>query len=896
MTRARLYVLIDAFENDMRQVMNHYILDHLSEEEALGASYPRANQRRASDQMGDQSSITAYLDLQECYDILNRHRESLPADLGRELKDNTVEVNALVPIRNRVMHGRPLGAGDPERALSACQAFTTRYWKTVTDVITHLRSDAAWQPIVKGQGTDSDLVLHNLPLPEYDETGLIGRNEDSKNILRFLLRRREPIVTLVGEGGIGKTALALDVAYKLIDDPECPYECVLWVSLKTERLTASGVVEIADAARDLTGAATRLGQVFDTSFSGGVSGLSDALSGIPTLLIIDNLETVAGDEVSALYDDLPDSVNYLFTSRVGIGQLERRIVVKPLAGKDANYLFRNFAKARGVTRLASLSDKRVTEVVKALRNSPLAIRWYIMAVEAGAQPNLALTDQSALLDFCVRSVYERMSHDAQNLLAMLFALDRMSSFDELAVLVDISVDRLRKSVQELLSGSMVVWESDGADSLTSKVSLTESARNFLRAVNPPRSDLIEETLARERQFRRSEERRRADAKARQLAPNVVRTRTNDDIPTAHLLREALSASRRETFNKAIEYVNRARQINPSYWEVDRVEAFLLSAEGYTNQATTVYRNALRKARDDGDNEGMAVVSYYFSGHLSRQANEPEQALDYAKTAHEYFKSSETALGLGRILMWIGNFEEAQSYLEESLEEARGKARLIAITTIVDSWCRWADNLLTEQRRPAEAADKAYAGFSVGVSEINAGTYDARLSDQVISTASLFLKCIGPHTIASSNTERQLAKMLKFVDEKRIVFTGCRGYRSFLRNLSNLSRERNLPPHARLIQEVENLRPPSRRVNAGRDSSETSESGQDFLVGSVRAWLGTYGFIAHDDFPDNVFFPASVVRNLRERGTEVDLANHVVKFFVEQSDGPRPRAEWVEVQW
>lgn len=805
----------------------------------------------------------------------------------------TVDVNLLTPIRNRVMHGRPLEVGDPERALSACRSFSTRYWKTLTEIIVHLQADATWQPIVKEQKASVDKVLHNLPLPEYDETGLIGRSEDSASVLKYLLRRREPILTLVGEGGIGKTALALDVAYRLIDAPDCPYECVLWASMKTERLTAAGVVTISDAARDLTGAATRLGEAFDSTFTGGVAGLAEAISGVPTLLIIDNLETVTGDEVTKLYDNLPETVNFLFTSRVGIGQLERRIVVKPLVDKDAKYLFRNFAKARGVKRLAALSEKTVGEVVKRLRNSPLAIRWYNLAVEAGQQPNLALADQSALLDFCVRSVYERMAQNAQTVLAMLFALDRRASFDELAVLADMSIDGLRRSVQELLNGSMVVLESDGADTLTSSVGLTESARNFLRAVSPPRPDLIEGTLSRERKFRRSEERRRADANARQLAPNVVRIRANSDIPTAHLLREALSASRRETFKKSVEYIDRARAINPDYWEVDRVEAFLLSVEGYVAQATSVYRNALRKARDAEDLEGVAVVSYYFSGHLSREANEPEQALDYAKSAHVHFKSAETALGLGRILMWVGNFGEAQGFLEEALEDAQGKARLIAVTSMVDSWCRWADNLLSEQRRPAEAIDKAYAGFSVGVSELKSGTYDERLADQVLNAASIFLRCAASRGLVFKNLEERLGKVLKYVDGKRNIFSACRGYRGFIRNLVSLGREHELPPYARLMQELDSFRSPDRRPNS---DGEASESRSAPLIGSVRAWLGTYGFIAHEEYSDNVFFPASSIRNLRERGEDVDLSHRAVRFVVEPSDGRRPWAEWVEIQW
>lgn len=881
MTRARLYVLIDAFENDMRQVMINYVLDHLDEEEALGSNFQRANQRKASDPLGDDASITTFLDIQECYDILNRHRDSLPAELGRELRENTTAIQSLVPVRNRVMHGRPLGPGDPEVALSACRSFTTRFWASVSDVIAQLESEPTWQPIVKEQDRSADRILNNLPLPEYDDTGLIGREEIAQKVKGHLIRRREPILTLVGEGGIGKTALALDVAYRILDDLDSPYECILWVSLKTERLTASGVVRIADSARDLTGATARLGEAFDASFTGGSQELSEAIDGIPTLLIIDNLETVTGNEVSVLYDNLPDSVTFLFTSRVGIGQLERRVVVDPLGPKYANRLFRDFAKARGVARLMRLSDRTVSEVVKRLRSSPLAIRWYILSVEAGQQPNLALADQSTLLDFCVRSVYQRMSGEAQALLGMLFALDRSASFDELAVLAEISIDGLRKSVQELLNGSMVVLESSDADSLNSNVRLTESARNFLRAVNPPKSELVEGTLAKEREFRRSEERRRADAKTRQLAPNVVRTRSANDSPTAHLLREALSASRRESFAKSVEYIDRARSLNPDYWEVDRVEAFLLSAEGFVSQATSVYRNALRKARDAGDEEGIAVVSYFFSGHLSRVANEPEQAIDYARVAHDFFKSPETAQELGKSLMWTQSFEEAQYYLEESLESASGKVRIIALTTMIDSWKRWSEQLATEQKRPSEAAAKAYAGFSIGANEITDGTYDTRLIDKVLDCASSFLKCASSRGVDSSVSDDQINRVLKFVDAKRRVFATSRGFSQFLRNLELLSRVRKLPSHAQLFND------------SIRDSSDSSSG---VLLGSVKGWRGRYGFIAHSDFPDDVFFPASAVKNLRERGEDVDLLGQMVRFVPEQGSGPRRRATWVEIEW
>jgi tetratricopeptide (TPR) repeat protein len=750
-----------------------------------------------------------------------------------------------------------------------------------------LELDPTWQPVIKEQDRSGDRVLHNLPLPEYDETGLIGRSDLSKEIKKRLVRRREPIVTLVGEGGIGKTALALDVAYQLVEDVDSPYECILWVSLKTERLTASGVVGIAGAVRDLTGAASSLGEALHPSFTGGVKELAEAIEGIPTLLIIDNLETVTGDEVSTLYDSLPDSVNFLFTSRVGIGQLERRVLIGPLADKDAIFLFRNFAKARGVQRLARAQDRSISDTVKRLRNSPLAIRWYIMAVEAGQQPNLALADQSVLLEFCIRSVYEKMSQEARQILAMLYALDRVVLFDELAILADTPIDLLRGSVQQLLRGSMVVEEADGADSLISKVALTESARNFLRAVSPPQSSLVEATLRRERDFRRSDERRRADAKSRQLAPNTVRARGAGDVPVAHLLREALSASKRDSFKVATDITTRARSLNPEYWEVDRVEAFIFSAAGYVDKATAMYRNALRQARDTGDEEGRAVVSYFFSGHLSRRANEPEQALEYARDAHRFFRSPETSQELGKLLYWLGKFEESQVLLEDSIENSGGRTRLIAMTALVDSWKRWSEELLSNQRRPMEALEKSYSGFHIGMKEISLGTFDRRLCEGVLEAATQLLRAAASQGTEPRSVDFKIEKMLKSLDSKKAMFSSLRGYVPFSRTLIYLSRKRNLPAYAQLLLKAD---------SGVSGVSHDEESSGRIVVGQVRRWLGTYGFITHENYPDDVFFPASAVKNLRERGEEVDLVGCSVRFSARPGDGPRPKADHVEIIW
>jgi hypothetical protein len=78
--------------------------------------------------------------------------------------------------------------------------------------------------------------------------------------------------------------------------------------------------------------------------------------------------------------------------------------------------------------------------------------------------------------------------------------------------------------------------------------------------------------------------------------------------------------------------------------------------------------------------------------------------------------------------------------------------------------------------------------------------------------------------------------------------------------------------------------------------DLSKSASGVLLGSVKGWRGTYGFIAHTDFPDDVFFSASAVKNLRERGQEVNLLGQMVRFIPERGNGPRHQASWVEIEW
>jgi len=90
-------------------------------------------------------------------------------------------------------------------------------------------------------------TYHHLPSPNYE---FVGRKEELEEVLRILRpypHSQYPLVTIDGIGGVGKTALALAVAYRYVrefenlDEAE-RFKTVVWTSAKKSNLTPTGIV------------------------------------------------------------------------------------------------------------------------------------------------------------------------------------------------------------------------------------------------------------------------------------------------------------------------------------------------------------------------------------------------------------------------------------------------------------------------------------------------------------------------------------------------------------------------------------------------------------------------------------------------------------------------------
>lgn len=874
-TRARLYVLISSFETDIRRILDRYVVEELGEQGALGKLFEKAERRRLDDDVESGSTpLVEYLDLMEGYDLLNTHRKLLPSELAEEVRGQTGQMPRVVEIRNRIMHSRPPKGDDAPSAVRFLEGFQSQWWRELHAVIERLQRDDSWEPAVP-RTVDPASTLHNLPAPDFDETGLLGRDKEARQVADLLKRGREPVITITGEGGIGKTALALFVAYLLVDDETSPFDAILWASLKHEKLTATGVKRITGALRDIAGVSRELGAGLDSSFEGSVETLSEALNDIRALLVIDNLETVSGEEFLLLYDRLPDSVSYLVTSRVGIGQLERRYPLLQLEERAAVQLLNEHIRFKRVLPLMRISGDTRKEIVKRLRFSPLGIIWFVLAVEAGREPVSLLKEQDEFLEFCVRSVFEGLSKPARRLLEAMAVLRRPVGPDELAVLTQQPVDAVNQCVQELERGSLVSRSPAGSTDLRLIIEPTETAELFLERRTDRDVDVADTILKRDREFRDSEERRSSEAASRSLAPAVIHSRGPGDAASAYQLRQAyLLAKDSGNIQGALKLVNDARRLNPDFFEVDRIEAFVRVYSSEYSRASSCYEEALEKAQ--GSDRG--IVAHFYASHLSKNMQDHRAALRHAREAAELVPSTETELVLGNILVRNFMFDEAAPLLQKVAATSKGRTRVIAIDAYVTALRRWAEWCGRDERNVLKQFARAREGAEVGLQSLQVGVIDHKLVSSICSCIIVALH--GARAAVQSDLEpARLREFLELVARSSAALSQAsewvRVY-EMLQSLASVDKR-----YQKLARQIEALSP---TTSSDTPTSEAASS----LVGRILSLHDGYAFIEHPRFPSNVFCHHTQWGDEKLRWDQLRVGD-TVAFDADMTErGPRAR--------
>lgn len=578
------------------------------------------------------ADLLPFVDFGEALALLNRHKSSLGESLRSQLRDWGQHLEALIPIRNRVAHSRPLEVGDLPTVEDLVRNLARNLlcWANSAETLARIASNpsSVLDLDIVFRNVDPEVRRHNLPLPDFDETGLVGRATVEKK-LRGMLRGPYPVISLVGDGGLGKTALALKVAYSMLDEPTRAFDAIVWTSAKAAQLTQGEVTRIEGAIKDSLGmldaAARQLAG--DIDLEDPLAEVLAYMREFRVLLILDNLETVLDARLREFLSQLPNDSKVLITSRIGLGSLELPLKLDALETSDAVVLLRATARSRGLT-LISKGDQGVLEKFsQRMHNHPLYIKWFVSVVQAGKRPEDVLANSGDFLDFCMSNVYEFLEPDSLTALRCLQALPGRQSQATIAEVTLLPVDSLQTALAQLITTNFVNLQPTArGGAISSEYEITEFAQKYLDRQHPLGNAVRMDMSWRYKKLLEQGVRLASASVADPYSERSLIVGGPADFSVAMKLHNAMGLNDRGQSGQALELVAEAQMLAPDYFETYRVEAMLFDRIGDIGRAADAYERALEHAA------GNERCLYHAGRFFMRRAGDPVRGLSLLQEA------------------------------------------------------------------------------------------------------------------------------------------------------------------------------------------------------------------------------------------------------------------------
>ncbi|MER9070063.1 NB-ARC domain-containing protein [Mesorhizobium sp. M0902] len=659
--RVALFIFFDAIERDLvsriRSVCGLDTAEILTPEEREKSKLRLLT--RGEDVAGGDHDLLHGLDLGDKYSILLRHKDRLDEVSAEYYLKNRSAFEKAIPIRNSTMHGRPLTTEEYSVGFSIAHNFLSApsYWPTLYSTYKEYGQDpnallsvsvSLWDEPITGE------VLNNLPVPDYDDTGFQPRKALEKELKKKILGRH-PVVTVLGDGGDGKTALTLQTLYGLLQTNDHDFDAFVWVSAKANRLTTNEIERIEGAITSSLGLFEEVAEQFEAGEDSPIDRVTRLLAQNKVLLVIDNLETVLDETLVDFAADVPGESKIVFTSRVPLGGDLSVKVPAFSEGESLTYL-RRLIEAYDITALRKLSEQTLRRHLSRLAHKPLLVKWFAIGVSTGLDPAQITANPQIALKFCMENVFERVCDSSRTVLSIMAVVPQAISATILQHISFLQPARVEEGLAELMRFGLI--EKTDSSEYERLYRLKPFARSYIARVlklTPQDADGI---LARFRGVSGAFQEERGAAQRNRYDPRSFVVRTQSEAIATRRLRHAVSLALKSRFDEAHDIINELKISSPDYFEVYRVLAFIYYRQGDVTGASGAYEAAF----DIADKQPQ--LHFFYGGFLMRSYGDYPAARDQFDAALAVDPNETTVLReVSRANMFLYDFERAQRHID-----------------------------------------------------------------------------------------------------------------------------------------------------------------------------------------------------------------------------------------
>ena len=693
--RLTLYGFFDSLENDLIALIRSY--SKLDESSVLLSKELRDKSKKILTKRGrdgvynleDDQDLLFGLDIGEKYSLLMKSKSQMDAATASYFGKLNNSFQKAIPIRNDVMHGRPLTAEDHSFTYAFVNELLTSAgrWKNLAKFHRLVTSNPNSVIAKNYEIFDAELVeetLHNLPVADYEDTGFVRRHSLEKELKKKILGRH-PVVTVLGDGGNGKSALALQTAYNLAHTNDHDFDAIAWVTAKSSVLTVQEVKRIEGAITNSLAIFDAVADDFHEIGSDPQNRIEKLLYYNKVLLFIDNLETVLDERLKEFAENIPGKSKLVFTSRVPLGS-DLSVVVTPFSDAEAITLFRRLVEAYAIEEFKQAPDAKIQKITQKLGNKPLLIKWFIRGISTGLTTQSILARKDVAVKFCLENVFDKLSEDGMKVARVYSVIPGKLSPNVVQKLSGLSATKVEAAIAEL--NRFAIISNSGSKAYEITYEMNQFAKRYLKI---SKNDDDDKAIQKERQkLVGAIQAERTRTKYNKYIMSSYTVRSDQEALSVIELKKAYRLSENGRVDEALDIIKEQRSLSGQFFEVYRTSAAIRARIDDLSGAKSDYEEAI-------DLEpSLAQLRFWFAGFLMRNLNDNEGAAAQYDKALDLDASNFLVFNDAiRNQFYLGDFEKARRLLleAENLDPTERRHRTLLLDLKCQLILRQADQKL-----------------------------------------------------------------------------------------------------------------------------------------------------------------------------------------------------------